>query len=342
MRILTRWAVGGLLLIALAGAVPFLGAQGVTVGGAFQPALDYVLGGQWTWKAASPFVFEGASDNDFETTFTVTDPTADRTITFPDLTGTIPTTEGNTTVTGRWFVRDDFMQGYFIYQDDLTVKSVTDAEVNVVFGSPLGIISYREELTKTASSWIVADGALDITADNTTDNEGVEIVFGGVGTNTTEGVLVAGTNGACLTMNLTIALIAGTDQVVMGWRDNQTFLDVNAYAGYTVWNVVGVNNVDGSIFSQQEVSEATDLDDSGVNWANAQTRTLKSCISAAGVPTAYYTAASGTTFTAITMTETGSTLTAGVQLWPFFSYMQAGGAVDAGVAINWVQLEAAP
>lgn len=34
-------------------------------------------------------VIEGATANDFETTLTVTDPTADRTITFPDTTGTI-------------------------------------------------------------------------------------------------------------------------------------------------------------------------------------------------------------------------------------------------------------
>ena len=37
-------------------------------------------------------VFEGATANDFETTLLVTDPTADRTITFPDATGTVITT----------------------------------------------------------------------------------------------------------------------------------------------------------------------------------------------------------------------------------------------------------
>jgi hypothetical protein len=37
----------------------------------------------------SNVVFEGATANDFETTLTVTDPTADRTITFPDATGTV-------------------------------------------------------------------------------------------------------------------------------------------------------------------------------------------------------------------------------------------------------------
>ena len=37
-------------------------------------------------------IFEGATANDFETTLTVTDPTADRTITFPDATGTVALT----------------------------------------------------------------------------------------------------------------------------------------------------------------------------------------------------------------------------------------------------------
>jgi hypothetical protein len=37
----------------------------------------------------SSIIFEGSTANDFETTLTVTDPTADRTITFPDTTGTV-------------------------------------------------------------------------------------------------------------------------------------------------------------------------------------------------------------------------------------------------------------
>lgn len=39
-------------------------------------------------------VFEGATANDFETTLAITDPTADRTITFPDTTGTVALTSG--------------------------------------------------------------------------------------------------------------------------------------------------------------------------------------------------------------------------------------------------------
>ena len=40
---------------------------------------------------ASPLVFEGASDDAYETTLTVVDPTADRTITIPNETGTLIT-----------------------------------------------------------------------------------------------------------------------------------------------------------------------------------------------------------------------------------------------------------
>jgi hypothetical protein len=40
----------------------------------------------------SSIIFEGATANDFETTVAVTDPTADRTITFPDATGTVALT----------------------------------------------------------------------------------------------------------------------------------------------------------------------------------------------------------------------------------------------------------
>jgi hypothetical protein len=40
----------------------------------------------------SSITFEGATANDFETTLQVTDPTADRTITLPNVTGTVITT----------------------------------------------------------------------------------------------------------------------------------------------------------------------------------------------------------------------------------------------------------
>ena len=47
------------------------------------------------------FVLEGATANDFETTIQVTDPTADRTITFQDATGTVVLRDSTDTLTNK-------------------------------------------------------------------------------------------------------------------------------------------------------------------------------------------------------------------------------------------------
>lgn len=80
--------------LAVAGNASF--NANVTIGDASTDRLtivSHILGG-------SPLVFQGATDNGFETTITVTDPTADRTITLPNQSGTvildtILTTEGD-------------------------------------------------------------------------------------------------------------------------------------------------------------------------------------------------------------------------------------------------------
>ncbi len=51
---------------------------------------DYIRAGQRLYMASgTDIMFEGATSDDFETTLNVVDPTADRTITFPDATGTV-------------------------------------------------------------------------------------------------------------------------------------------------------------------------------------------------------------------------------------------------------------
>jgi hypothetical protein len=51
----------------------------------------------------SSIIFEGATADNFETNLTVTDPTADRTITFPDATGTVALTNGTGYATSTIF-----------------------------------------------------------------------------------------------------------------------------------------------------------------------------------------------------------------------------------------------
>jgi len=85
--------------------------------------LDYFIDQSSTVNPAfgSSIVFEGTTANAFETTLQVTDPTADRTITLPDATGTVLLADGsgNVTVSGNLTVSG-------------TTTTVNSTEVNIV------------------------------------------------------------------------------------------------------------------------------------------------------------------------------------------------------------------
>ena len=65
------------------------GSGNVTVSGDLTVSGTTTTINSTTINATTGIVFEGTTVNDFETTLTVTNPTADRTITFPDATGTV-------------------------------------------------------------------------------------------------------------------------------------------------------------------------------------------------------------------------------------------------------------
>ena len=62
--------------------------------------------GHLTMGEDTTIIFEGATDDGYETTVTVTDPTADRTITIPNVTGTVVTTGDTGTVTATMLAAD--------------------------------------------------------------------------------------------------------------------------------------------------------------------------------------------------------------------------------------------
>ena len=64
------------------------------------------LTGSLTMDEDTTIIFEGATADAYETTLTVTDPTADRTITLPNVTGTVVTTGDTATVTATMMAAD--------------------------------------------------------------------------------------------------------------------------------------------------------------------------------------------------------------------------------------------
>ena len=64
-----------------------------------RPITGAVTSSGITLTQSGTIIFEGSSDDDFETTLTVADPTADRTITIPNVSGTVVTTGDSGTVT---------------------------------------------------------------------------------------------------------------------------------------------------------------------------------------------------------------------------------------------------
>ena len=71
----------------------------------------------------SSVIFEGATPDAHETTLTVTEPTADRTITFPDITGTVVTSGDTGSVTSTMILNGT------ISTDDIADDQISEAKV---------------------------------------------------------------------------------------------------------------------------------------------------------------------------------------------------------------------
>ena len=106
----------------------------------------------------SQITFEGATDDAYETTLAVTDPTADRTITFPDASGTLVITDATQTLTNKTLtsptINGGTFSGTFTGTQDLT-------SVVLSGGSPLVFEGATDNAHETTL------GIVDPTADRT-------------------------------------------------------------------------------------------------------------------------------------------------------------------------------
>ena len=117
--------------------------------------LGDTMTGVLTMGEDATIVFEGATDDAHETTLTVTDPTADRTITLPNVTGTVITTGDTGTVTSTMI--DD---GTIVNADVNASAAIAGTKISPDFGS--------QAVTTTGN--IVVGGTVDgrdVSADGT-------------------------------------------------------------------------------------------------------------------------------------------------------------------------------
>jgi hypothetical protein len=122
-------------------------------------SIDYFIDANSTVNPSfgSSIVFEGATANDFETTLQVTDPTADRTITIPDVTGTVITTGNLSDITNIGvFTSTIVMEGSTANDFELTLSAGDPtADRTITFPDATGTVALTSDIVAaevTASS----------------------------------------------------------------------------------------------------------------------------------------------------------------------------------------------
>jgi len=119
-----------------------------------------------TLSGASPLVLEGLTADDYETTLAVTDPTADRTLTFPNVDGTFLSTGNMTSITTTGTITSGAWTGTAVADgyvaDDLTISGGT-VNNSVIGGSSAAAGSFT---TITASAGLILENAETITNSN--------------------------------------------------------------------------------------------------------------------------------------------------------------------------------
>ncbi len=111
-------------------------------------------------QTSGNIIFEGATADDFETTVTVTDPTADRTITLPDNTGTVVIRDGDNSVGDSIKVLGE-PNGGSLYDGVLTLQGAGEGFLVGAPGSGQSLIA--------SSRTGVTSGNLQIYGTNTSD-----------------------------------------------------------------------------------------------------------------------------------------------------------------------------
>ena len=193
-------------------------------------------------KEDGTIVFEGATDDDFETTLIVVDPTADRTITFPNETGTVHTSGGDTTHTN------------IIIADGANIGSASDTNAMSISSGGVVSITATTANTSTTDGALTVGGGLGVAADVSIGDDlrllsdSVVLSFGADSDTT-----LTHTDGTGLTLNSTNKLTFGDAASFVQQSSNgvlridgEATIDMNASTAVLVSNDLKLDN-DGAV-----------------------------------------------------------------------------------------------
>ena len=151
-------------------------------------------------------VFEGSTANDFETTISVTDPTADRTITFPDAAGTVVLL-GSLSVAGGSGLTYNSGTGQFgtssIPNSQLANSTVTVGSTAISLGSSATTIT---GLSSVTSSAIVTNDNGFRVRDNSDNTKQLAFECSGISGSTTRTMTVPDSDGTISTESFATAI----------------------------------------------------------------------------------------------------------------------------------------
>ena len=167
-----------------------------------------------TMQAANAIVFEGATADDFESTLTIIDPTADRTIKLPNVSGCVPV----------------------LAADSAVAISATPAELNVLDGitASTAELNLLDGVTSSTAELNLLDGVTATTAELN--------LLDGVTATTAELNILDGVTATATELNLLDGCVATTTQLnyLQGVTSGvQTQLDAKTADGDNVNNLVG-------------------------------------------------------------------------------------------------------
>jgi hypothetical protein len=129
----------------------------------------------------NPIVFEGSTANDFETTLQPIDPTADRTVSLPDATGTVITTGNLSDITSLGVINSIVFEGSTADEFELTLAggdptadrtvSFPDAGGTVVVDSATQTLTNKTLTSPNVSGLMITDGSIVLEGSTPNDFE---------------------------------------------------------------------------------------------------------------------------------------------------------------------------